>query len=300
MDQYITQAIEKLPANYQSYIINQPFNGVPFSSKADYLIFPPRKKSNALDSSIADSLVPSHFPFDTPSVPETQSLIGIINYIVTKFRFDLKFSASILSRYNHYPNKLVLFEILHVFQYIYHTRHSHLNYPSQQLSYDTPITIKTYCDSSFSKFGDSYTGFITTVNDTFIDAKTIRLDQSTISTASAELIAIHNAYFKSAIQVQEQLESMGFKTNPIQIYNDNLPIVSSINGQNNKNPSYGEFRNRRNELKQHIQQNHLQLFHISGKSNISDFLTKRYNKSQLEQLHFTHPLMTQLITIVKT
>ncbi|CCH45213.1 Transposon Ty2-C Gag-Pol polyprotein [Wickerhamomyces ciferrii] len=284
MGNYITQYIENLP--HSEFIIQNPLFS-PFSKNANFLAKPPNKQVNLVDTEIANALVSPTFPIKNLDDNKLiYKINGFFSYLVSKNRFDIKLPLSITSRYNINQNLLVLEEQYVILRYLYNSSQSYLLYKNPLFRNPTiPIQITTYSDASFSKDSDSYAAHIIMIQDSIIDVQTTRLTQSTISTSSAELLALFTAV-QTTLMVQEQLLSMNINTLVPIVFCDNKPLIDAINPKFNtfKYSYFGEFQQKLLSIMSKVQNGELIVQKIDSANNKADVFTKVTNTSKYNQM----------------
>ncbi|ANB11578.1 gag-pol fusion protein [Sugiyamaella lignohabitans] len=159
-----------------------------------------------------------------------QQLVGTLRYLTTVSRPDIAFAVRKVSHFLSSPQEHHLKAVYRIIGYLKYTK-------NRMIMYDKRNTkLEVYADASFCVPDEKYksvTGILVKFAGSPIYWRTKRQTIVTTSTRDAELLALHEA-----IAITERiiliLKSVGWKSlrnNPIQVYEDNRPLISSlING----------------------------------------------------------------------
>lgn len=211
-----------------------------------------------------------------------RSLMGIINYAVTKGRFDIQGYASILSQYTECATIVEFRQAIQILQYLYTTRRSGPTYlqATVEIPFNKEIVIDVYTDASDKK-ENSQGGYIILVNGYYVESKSFRISVRTASSYEAEIIALR-AGVVSGQTLVDYLKVFGYSNISIHAHCDNLPALNRISGSPKRNKSV--FTNCLEGLRWSQKHERVKISHISGDINPADLLTKPLESWKLIQL----------------
>lgn len=283
--EYITSFVESLDSDDQAFVKR---TGVvtPSHEQFKVLIYPPEGKVSLLSTELLDSYLLDYIPIKTLDQVKYQHYTGVLNYITTKFRFDISFYSHVVSRYNHYPHPLAYQQILKIFQYLYQTREASLfiHRPLQSTSpANSSLKLQVYTDASFHSSTNSYGGFVIFGNNFYLNSCSWRITDTMQHSYGAELFALH-AGVQDARSILVTLLEMGFECSTIDVYCDNLSLVHTITTLTQLHmPSTYIYK--AVELRDLQFSKAINLQHIAGATNPADIFTKKmYGKHLLELL----------------
>ena len=246
-----------------------------------------------------------------------QSLIGMLQWAVTLGRFDIACAVMTMSRFRAAPRKTHLDLLLHVFGYLRNHPNGSIRFrtgipdherdfkpverewskmvygePEEELPPNMlppkgkPVRVSAWFDANlFHDFatGRSAHGYVTMVNQTPITWTSTR--QGTVETATyaTEFIA-GRACCDEVLTIRQELRMLGAPLDgPAWVFGDNKAMIDSSmlpEGRLTKRSVILSFH----RVRQAVASKAILFFHIDGKLNIADCLTKHLGRGVLHSL----------------
>ncbi len=262
---------------------------VPFAQSADILVKPPQNNPQLVTEELTHHLIPTYFDLPQITKRHYQQIIGCINYLVHKLRPDIRFYCHVLARYQQSPTQYAYYQALHLLQYIYHTRDSHMLYPLNTTKLNTPVQLSLYTDASYNDGTDSFGGYFIYINGYYLTSHSFRNTVTVTHSFGSELVALHNGII-SAVSIRDMLLKLQLEVPPVQVFTDNQPLLNTVSTQGailypNK------LRNRIQEVREFfLITKEVTISHIPGQSNPADILTKALNGTKLQSACSQSPI----------
>lgn len=160
-----------------------------------------------------------------------RSLVGVIQYVAAKTRFDVQFYGTNLSRFNHCPTPQMMNQAIQVMKFLYKTRH-YSSYVFNRSKTKSNL-LEIYTDASYNiRASDELTakkhppfgGYVILLNGNYVTSRSYSIRAATVSSVyEAELIAMHDGV-KRGLALLPVLYDMCFKDVKINVYCDNKPL----------------------------------------------------------------------------
>lgn len=224
-----------------------------------------------------------------------RSLVGIINYIATKGRFDIQVYASILAQYSTMPSEVEYRQAVHLLQYCYSTRNSGCYYKraTHDIPLDSEVLIEVYTDASDKK-DNSQGGYIILVNNHYVDSKSYRISCFTASSFEAEVLALRVGVIQG-LHLVSNFRELGYRKIRIQVYCDNYPVLLRLSGDQVKNKV--TYNNCLAALRWYTKHQNVRIDHVKGIQNPADLLTKPLTFGKLKSL-LEGPILKQTFNLI--
>lgn len=219
-----------------------------------------------------------------------RQIVGVIQYIASKTRFDLQFTGTYLSRFNHAPTFQSLNQAIQALKYIYTTRNS--AYRTTKPVTGSNSRLQIFTDASFNtrasddlnaKHHPPFAGYIILLDGNVLTSRSYTIKAATISSVyEAELVALHDGV-RRTLAILPTLQELGYKDVMIDAFCDNNPLIQVVCSL--KQVDYElHFLNRINYLRDNHSRKIFRLNHISGKDNPADILTKRMPAAEIMRI----------------
>lgn len=214
------------------------------------------------------------------TVKRSQQLIGVLTYLASHSRWDIKYYVSILSRYSGYPSSLTYMCILHLYRFIYTTREFRTTFQfNPDFSATEHIQVDIYSDASF-KHTDSrnaYKGYLITINDHYWDSKSSKIDRAAKSSFHTELLAAAQAVefvMKKHMLLDSIVSVTGLKPIKYTLHIDNSALLKNLTAPDAPTEMEKYYSNPLNILRDHIKYEKIEVKHVPGEHNPGDGFTK--------------------------
>lgn len=219
------------------------------------------------------------------TLPDFQKYLGIAGYITNVFHQEFAIYHITLSSFNTQYNLMAAFALQHFISFLYKSPKMVHNLRPIRMT-NNHASIVCYSDANWSRFDNSYSGFIITIGDEVIYSKSKR--QQTFSTSSfiAELKAVYMAIQKSYEIVARYSDTLQFKSHSLDIKCDNMAVIKVITSQsplhttiiaNNLQHQILSLRDDYNNQRYNIE-------YINTKDNPADLFTKPHGSTELDRL----------------
>ena len=247
---YIQDLVEK----YQMH------NSKPVSTPVDRDIYSEDTTSSA-----------EHMPY--------RELIGAILFLSSGCRPDISFTISFLSRYMHSPTMKLWNSAKRLLRYLNHTRNYGIRYDGDQDG-----KYQFFCDSDYAacpRTRKSTSGMVIVANGGPLFWASRKQSCTALSTCESETIAASD-FAKVALWFHRLVSELGYHEIPrIQIDNQaSLKLI--LESQLSRRTRHIEVRF--HFIREKVDEKKLELAYVSSNSNLSDLMTKPFNRTCFQKL----------------
>jgi hypothetical protein len=208
-----------------------------------------------------------------------QELVGSLNYLATRTRFDISFAFGLVSRYMSNPTSNHLKAVHRIYAYLKATPELGPTFLQQS----STLTVQAWADSAYADCLDtrrSTGGYVFTLNSAPVSWSSKRQKTVAVSTCEAEYVAASEAA-KEAIWIQGLLKELD-----IPIPTINLAIDNEAALRLTRNPEHHE-RSKHIDVRYHfirerVQAKELYTVGVKGPDNKADIFTKALPRLKFE------------------
>ena len=202
-----------------------------------------------------------------------RNLIGCLQFIASHTRPDIAYATSFLARYSSAPTKAAWQQAQRIVRYLAGTR-------------DLGITLHgsnmvCYCDANWSGVDNDYstTGYIVLLGDSPIAWRSSKQDTVALSSTEAEYMAASEAT-QEILYLKNLLAELGAPQQTVTLFLDNKGSIDlarkAIFRRKTRHISV-----KYHFIRHHVQNNDINIQHVSSTDNFADFLTKGLQHSAL-------------------
>lgn len=221
--------------------------------------------------------------------------LGIVGYITSIHRYELSLYHILLSSFNTKYSEEAAHALQHLVSYIFNTENT--KFIRRAL---TPINsqyiMHTYTDANWSRFGNSYTGTVISLNNEFIVGKCKKQTSFSTSTFLAELKALYQSLiltFEVAARYQTILK---VNINNIIVHCDNQAVIQVVKSSVPLNGTIisNNLAHQVIQLRREFQENRFNIEYIRSKENPADLYTKPLGKVAFQNVLKLQPFQNNI------
>ncbi|CAI4054592.1 uncharacterized protein SKDI_01G0670 [Saccharomyces kudriavzevii IFO 1802] len=214
-------------------------------------------------------------------VLKLQQLLGELNYVRYKCRYDIEFAVKKVARLVNYPHEQVFYMIYKIIQYLARHKNIGIHY-DRDLDKDKKIIGITDASVGSEYDAQSRIGVIIWYGRNIYNIYSNKSTNRCVSSTEAELHAIYEGYADSET-LKATLTELGEGDNRnIVMITDSKPSIQSLN-RSYQQPKEKFTWIKTEIIKEKIKEKVIKLLKITGKENIADLLTKPVSISDFER-----------------
>lgn len=214
-------------------------------------------------------------------VLKLQQLLGELNYVRHKCRYDIEFAVKKVARLVNYPHERVFYMIYKIIQYLVRYKDIGIHY-DRDCNKDKKVIAITDASVGSEYDAQSRIGVILWYGMNIFNVYSNKSTNRCVSSTEAELHAIYEGYADSET-LKVTLKELGEgDNNDIVMITDSKPAIQGLN-RSYQQPKEKFTWIKTEIIKEKIKEKSIKLLKITGKGNIADLLTKPVSASDFKR-----------------
>lgn len=214
-------------------------------------------------------------------VLKLQQLLGELNYVRYKCRYDVEFAVKKVARLVNFPHEQVFYMIYKIIQYLVQHANIGIHY-DRDLNKDKKITTITDASVGTEYDAQSRIGVIIWYGKNIFNVYSNKSTNKCVSSTEAELHAIYEGYADSETLKATLTELGEGKNKELTMITDSKPAIEGL--QRSYLQPKQKFTWIKTEIiKEKLKEKIIKLIKINGKDNIADLLTKPVSISDFDR-----------------
>lgn len=214
-------------------------------------------------------------------VLKLQQLLGELNYVRYKCRYDVEFAVKKVARLVNFPHEQVFYMIYKIIQYLVQHTNIGIHY-DRDLNKDKKITTITDASVGTEYDAQSRIGVIIWYGKNIFNVYSNKSTNKCVSSTEAELHAIYEGHADSETLKATLTELGEGKIKELTMITDSKPAIEGLN-RSYLQPKQKFTWIKTEIIKEKLKEKTIKLIKINGKDNIADLLTKPVSISDFDR-----------------